>query len=86
MAKPKKIWDHFTKLGIVDRSTQERAKCNYCPFECASSTMSNLNNEHWANIIFPIFIFAKPTEQIQQNAINIANEIEKAILSINIIK
>lgn len=49
-----------------------------------------MNNEHWTNIIFttptPVFISAKPTEQIQQNAINIANEIEKAILSIDITK
>ncbi|CAG8551611.1 5294_t:CDS:2 [Scutellospora calospora] len=51
---------------------------------------SNLNNKHWTNIIFttptPVFISATPTKQIQQNVINIANEIEKAILSIDIIK
>ncbi|CAG8597719.1 6632_t:CDS:2 [Cetraspora pellucida] len=35
MTKPKKIWDHFTKLGIINRYTQKRAKCNCCSFECA---------------------------------------------------
>ncbi|CAG8445324.1 10092_t:CDS:2 [Scutellospora calospora] len=46
--------------------------------------------EHWTNYLLaipkPVFVLAKPTGEVQQNSINIANEIENIIKSLNIEK
>ncbi|CAG8506827.1 10294_t:CDS:2 [Racocetra persica] len=39
MTKVGKIWEHFTKLGVIEGYKQERAKCNRCPFTCASTVL-----------------------------------------------
>src|SRR5438128_1283441 len=33
MPKAGRIWNHFTKLGHVEGTSQKRARCNYCNYE-----------------------------------------------------
>ncbi|CAG8669314.1 7313_t:CDS:1, partial [Scutellospora calospora] len=48
---------------------------------------SSISSEHWTNFIFatpkPVFVFAKPTEEVSQNAYNIAKDIEDIIATID---
>ncbi|KAF0385584.1 zinc finger bed domain-containing protein 1-like [Gigaspora margarita] len=52
-----------------------------------SDGWSNLVSEHWTNYILatpvPIFVFAKPTGEVQQNSNNIVADLEKIILDYN---
>ncbi|KAF0493593.1 zinc finger bed domain-containing protein 1-like [Gigaspora margarita] len=70
-----------TKLK-VDKSIEN---AEYLTLIC--DEWSSISSEHWTNFIFatpkPVFVFAKPTEEVRQNANNIAKAKEDIIETID---